>query len=139
MKSVQTLFLLCCFVFIVSCKENEPKIKLDGNGNEDFVSFYNTFLTDSTFQWTRVDFPMDRTASDFSSNADAWTPDNWIMQKPAPESNEIKQEFIPFGEMIIERLIIAEMYAVERRYIRREGKWYLMYYSDLQALSGTSN
>jgi hypothetical protein len=132
-------FLLSVVLFAGACKRyGQPQIPTDQNGNEDFAEFLGNFLTDTAFQFSRVAFPIEYEAGNFDSlyqkgDKVVLTRQNWPVQIPPPEnSNEVRQELKRVGDLVIERLIVLNTYYTERRYLLREGKWYLIYYSGLQ-------
>jgi hypothetical protein len=131
-------FSLLFLLLTAACQlGSPPKIATDQNGNEDFPEFLGRFLTDTTFQYSRVAFPLQYPASEFDSlykigDTVVLTRDNFPMQVPLENSPEVRQEMKKIGDMIIERLTVLNMYYVERRFLLRDGKWYMIYYSGLQ-------
>ena len=136
------IFLLFPLMLLAaSCLDNKtPRIPTDQNGDEDFAEFMGHFLTDTSFQYQRVAFPIKYPASRFDSlhkigDTVVLTRENWPLQAPRAEnSNEIRQEMTRLGNMVTERLTVLNMFYTEMRYLLRDGKWYLIYYSGLQEL-----
>lgn len=136
---LQLFVLLLPLFFLVSCKQyTPPTIPPDASGQEDFAVFLGHFLTDTAFQYSRVAFPVRYVAGNFDSlykkgDIVELTRQNWPLQIPPPDNpNEIKQELSRMGDLVTERLIVLNTYFTERRYLLRDGKWYLIYYSGLQ-------
>lgn len=73
---------IICRVFLVllmlgaSCRSAKV-----GAAKEDFSNFYQQFLTDSTFQMQRVQFPLpgQKITAEVQDTSYQWTEDNWIM------------------------------------------------------------
>ena len=111
----------------------------------DFEDFYKRFHWDSTFQISRINFPLEGLPQDADSsiiveNNFHWTKENWTMHRGFEElKNDFTQEFIPFGtDIITERIIhVSGTVGMIRRFARLNGKWYLIYYAGLNRISPT--
>lgn len=108
----------------------------------DFEDFYKRFHWDSTFQMSRINFPLEGLPQDADSATLAdrdfyWQKEEWVVHKGFEElKKDFKQEFIPFGDDIItERLIHSSgTVGMIRRFARLDGKWYLIYYAGLNRI-----
>jgi hypothetical protein len=138
MRILSQLSLLFLLLAAACQSGNPPKIATDQNGNEDFPEFLGRFFTDTAFQFSRVAFPLKYVAGDFDSlytrgDTVVLTRENFPKQIPPPENSaEVRQEMKKIGDMVVERLIVMNAYYTERRFLLRDGKWYLIYYSGLQ-------
>ena len=108
----------------------------------DFEDFYKRFHWDSTFQMSRINFPLEGLPQDADSATLAdrnfyWQKEDWIMHRGFEAlQKDFKQEFIPFGDDIITERLIHRSGTVGmiRRFARLDGKWYLIYYAGLNRI-----
>ncbi len=151
MKFLKSMVIVATMlVCVVACKpknknEDENGIKtgdnpsiVDCKGKENFVEFYDKFMTDSAFQMERIIFPLegkptfvDSTSfkEEYYFTADLWKPHHKIDFKNLPRWHA---EWYDFGFMVKEIAdnAIDNMF-LERRWRNDDGKWFLVYYSDL--------
>lgn len=104
------------------------------NKTEDFSVFNEQFHNDSTFQMSRIDFPVEGKKKTRNKKI-KWTRDNWIIHKtPVGEfkNSDYETELTVKKDMVIEKIWIehSEFYT-ERRFKRIKGKWYLVYFEDI--------
>jgi hypothetical protein len=104
------------------------------NKKEEFDTFNEKFHDDSSFQLSRVDFPI---KGYFIENNEEkkWTKENWMIHKtPVGKTKEgqFEVEVIKKEDTVIEKIWIknSEFY-VERRFRRKDGKWYLVFFKDI--------
>jgi len=160
-KSNVNLNRLLCGVsvlIILSCKSNSSKNTLDSDLTqskvtttlkaeiEDFDSFMYKFERDSSFQLSRVDFPLAGFNSELHlSNPDEnvkqlegepvnvyWQKATWIVQTPLNNSTgEFKQDRKKTDSLVVDVIYIPDSdFKIKRTFKRIEGKWYLVYYSE---------
>ena len=127
-KKNVVLFIGILFV-IGGCKLFNKSSKI-----EDFPEFNKKFHHDTLFQLSRVDFPINGFFID-NNNEVSWTRDNWKIHKtPVGETQEgeYQVEVIKKDNLVIEKIWIenSEFY-VERRFKKIDGKWYLVYFKDI--------
>lgn len=141
------LILIFPFLMLFACRQNQPSA--DEKMAEtiaqfgDFEDFYKRFHWDSTFQMSRINFPLEGLPQDADSltitNDDfLWQKDTWKMHRGFEDlKNDFKQEFIPFGtDIITERIIhVSGTVGMIRRFARLDGKWYLIYYAGLNRIT----
>jgi hypothetical protein len=116
----------------------DPSI-VNCEGKENFVEFYEKFMTDSAFQMSRIVFPLegkpqftgDTTSfkEEYYYSSDTWIPHHKIDYKNLPRW---KAEWYDYGFCVkeISDNAVDNMF-LERRYRCDDGKWFLIYYSDL--------
>ena len=144
--NIRLFFLLLLPFLIGSCKQrsSEPTTEVDPAIAEqfgDFAEFYDRFHTDSLYQVAHVRFPL----SGLPSNADSatlarndfyWQQEDWKMHRRFDfVYGDFNQKLTPMGEDLIVEQIIHEsgQYAMQRRFTRWDGEWYLTYYIGLNS------
>lgn len=103
---------------------------------EDFDTFYERFLTDSTFQMSRIVFPLPGiNALEMEATGDSvyyWTPDNWIMLKQP----ELDPEEFTRNTIVSDTLATDEIYMEDAGFYFKtvykpiDRKWHLVYMVD---------
>lgn len=136
LKSPWTYLLVFAVVFAASflyMKSNQSS-KLDVDDIEDFDAFYEKFMTDSTFQMSRINFPL----QGWSSNADSltladgfyWQKSDWnIHKKTNYEEGGYKQDLLKSDVLVKETLYMKGVnIGYERRFmVDTNGKWFLIF------------
>lgn len=109
---------------------------------EDFDTFLERFLTDETFQMSRINFPLQGLPKEVDSLAASkgffWQEKDWDMHKKVDyESLGLERKLIRGGKFLIREVLLhPQGVGYERRFmINKEGKWFLIYYSDVNAIS----
>lgn len=105
----------------------------------DFAGFYERFHQDSLYQLEHVQFPLEGLPSDADSltlarNDFRWTKENWRMHRRFDFANsDFEQKLLPVtDDLIVEQIIHRSgNYAMQRRFTRWGGEWYLTYYIGL--------
>lgn len=127
---------VCVAVFLVmpggsmAYQVHAPKIFC-----ENFEIFHEKFITDSTFQMSRIQFPLKGLPAGADKvhfeNGYYWTKENWdIHIKTDYEAEGYKLELITRPSYVTETLVHPDGFALERRFMRMENhKWYLIYYA----------
>ena len=142
MRSIISLFaaslFAACVLTLAACNLVAPPLK-GSDGKENFEAFYQKFSTDSTFQVSRVLFPLqglppigERSDSvkEYYYTLDKWKmhhlvdPNNHTISRHVEGDDSFKTEYVsmPYG------------YYIERRFLRSGGSWMLVYYSGIQQL-----
>ncbi|MCB0630515.1 MAG: hypothetical protein R2824_12985 [Saprospiraceae bacterium] len=138
-------FLLLIILIISACKR-EQAVKDQVNATvdlpEDFLDFYQRFLTDSLYQMEHILFPLqglpDKADSTvLAENNFRWQMDDWVMHRPIDKESGFSVNLQPVTETIIKEQIQHEsgLYGMERRYAFMDDGWYLIYYAGLNALN----
>lgn len=110
----------------------------------DFMDFYIKFHQDSLYQMEHIQFPlkgMPAMAVDLSQdsiNNFYWQAEKWKIHRPfMGNENEYLKEFRTISDQLISEFIIEKQmgYGMERRFSKLGGRWYLIYYMDMNKLS----
>jgi hypothetical protein len=146
MKPYQLLPLFVSVLF--ACKSNTrkqdplpiqapPTLAIANNiaGAESFDSFNTRFHADSVFQLTRIPFPIDGQCVNDVENS-RWSKKNWEFLKTPVSLNadtaECRHSLIMTDTLVTEKFWIDQSgFKVERRFRLRDGKWFLVYYDDI--------
>lgn len=137
-------FVGFCLLFLLTACGGEqsttttPHTQAEGAASvpEDFLAFYDRFMTDSVFQREHIQFPLagapgmsrpDVPASGFYWQAEDWRVHRYVADQP------FEFTFIPVSDDLIIEEIEHEngQYAAERRFLRDEDGWKLIFYADL--------
>ena len=129
----------------VACRPNNaPKIiAIDAHGGEKFETFYDKFLSDSLFQVSRIEFPLQGRPKmvDSTNYKDEFyfSPELWVMHKKIDftEHPEFLRTFEDFGIMVREIIEVPKDLFIERRYRQIDGNWFLVFYGDLNMRNKT--
>lgn len=140
MKYFKIIFIASCLV-LISCQNNkeessalnvkDKKIKTI----ENFDQFDAHFHSDSLFQISRIDFPIEGlSVSGFDKHK--WTKENWeFMVVPVSSKNKIgnyEHSLVKTDTLVIERFWIPDSgFEVERQFKLIKDKWFLVYYNDI--------
>jgi hypothetical protein len=132
------------FLFYDKIKFNQPNIEVVEEVNEsknniphDFIEFYNNFHADSTFQMSRIVFPLAGLVQEGDSILTLvemqWQKEDWKIHKPFNNYNgTFERNFINNSGLISETLIGNEgMFSLEKRYSKLAGEWHLIYYQGI--------
>ena len=132
--------LLFAVICLTSCG-GDDKLPLDDKGREDFISFYERFYRDSSFQMQRIEFPMLGNNPDGSTERFFWDEENWVYQKGIdPEDEDIK--LVPFydmEELMRARIILQNRFMIENLFSLINNKWYLTEYSGIHDIGYYKN
>lgn len=104
-------------------------------GAESFDSFNTQFHSDSGFQLSRIPFPIDGQCVNDLENT-RWSKKNWeFLKTPValdPDTSECKHSLTMTDSMVTEKFWIDQSgFKVERRFKLKDGKWFLVYYDDI--------
>lgn len=143
------LFILVCCVAIAGCKSSsntskvsEPKGQSSATTAtapkkkskvEDFDKFYDRFHADSTFQMSRIKFPL-KGASTNLDKSTSWTPQNWQMLRTRiydVDKNQYKVKYSKTETSFTQKVWVdGAGFSNECRFELVNGKWFLVYMSD---------
>jgi hypothetical protein len=137
MKQTSNLKIVLFFAFaigFVACG-----FQKNGNG-ENFDRFYAKFHEDSLFQMERTEFPLKGEASYLEPNGKQikfWYADNWLMQKTFDPTDTLgyEQNMISVDTMVVDVIYDGNAQGITRYFSLRDGKWYLTFYSDYNAVN----
>lgn len=135
---ISTLFLVLLFS---SCKnKTTPLINNKEAGlPEDFIQFYDKFHSDSAYQMSHIQFPLEG----YPTNADSitgqffWTPDKWKMHtmKAFNDSLFTRKFEVPMPFAVNETVFQNNTpFGMMRRFFKKGDEWYLIFYSDMNAM-----
>lgn len=141
--SKQIIFIACAFLFI-ACNKNKTEEnstleiqskKLENKAVESFDKFNVQFHSDSIFQISRVDFPIDGTHISGFEHYN-WTKKNWqFLRIPVSEKNQFEEyqhSLVKTDSLITEKFWIPDSgFEVERTFKLINNKWFLIYYNDI--------
>ena len=131
-------------ILLSACKNDVKLPKKEVNGlPDDFVEFYNTFHTDSTFQMAHIEFPLEGYPS--GANADStqdmskfrWTADKWQMHRlNFYNDKDFSRRFDSPMQIVVNEIIVQKQsgYGTLRRFMKRGTDWHLIFYSDMNRL-----
>lgn len=141
------IFLILSLVFL-SCKKNDiekesvPNLPVKKSEKkeviaaaESFEDFNKKFHSDSIFQVSRVDFPIEgKHVSGFEQYN--WNRKNWQFQAiPVAEKSEIgeyQHSLVKTDSLVTERFWIPDSgFEVERQFKLIGNKWFLISYNDI--------
>jgi len=146
MRPCQFLLVLFSAIAICSCsnkKHDNPAINAPAavtaatykETGESFEKFNQRFHADSSFQLSRIAFPIGgRFVDDLESRL--WSPDNWeVLTTPVSaitDTTQYKHSLVRTDSFVTETFWIDQSgFKVERRFALKDGKWYLVYYDDI--------
>lgn len=104
-------------------------------GAESFDSFNTRFHTDSGFQLSRIPFPIGGQCVNDVENTH-WSKKNWeFLKTPVAldtDTTECRHSLVMSDSMVTEKFWIDQSgFKVERRFRLKNGKWFLVYYDDI--------
>lgn len=113
-------------------KEGQNIPEIGENKSEDFKSFYSRFLTDKTFQLSRIEFPLSGEIIEDGVHIQHIEKKDWPLMKSSiydVDKNEYKVEIKEDSTEVYHRIYVEYTgIDIEVKYNRIDGKWYLVYY-----------
>jgi hypothetical protein len=102
---------------------------------ESFDSFNTRFHADKGFQMARIAFPIGGQSVN-DEEAKQWTPDNWeFLKTPVTldgDTLECRHSLVMSDSLVTEKFWIDQSgFKVERRFKVQDGRWFLVYYDDI--------
>lgn len=108
---------------------------ISSNYSENFEEFNRQFHSDSIFQLSRINFPIEGKLIE-GFDKQNWTSKNWeLMKIPVSEKSSLrnyKHSVRKTEDFVIEKFWIDNSgFHFERRFKKIDGKWFLIYYNDV--------
>lgn len=102
---------------------------------ENFEEFNRQFHSDSIFQLSRINFPIEGKLIE-GFDKQSWTSKNWeLMKTPVSKKSSLpnyRHTLNKNDNIVIEKFWIDNSdFIVERRFRIIDGKWFLIYYNDV--------
>jgi len=146
MKIFKAISLIIISLIFINCDKKKEETNFNSKAKkieekstiekaENFDQFNKKFHSDSLFQVSRVDFPIDgKHISGFEQYN--WTKENWeFLAVPVAEKTEIgeyQHSLVKTDTLITERFWIPDSgFEVERQFKLIDNKWFLIYYNDI--------
>ena len=112
--------LVISFLFVMGCTNHDIRIEVDDNGNESFTSFYTHFYSDSSFQLSRIEFPMLRNERTLDSETPYWEMTNWeYLKKVDLDNDQIERFLYDLDGVIEENIIVSRKFRIKNLHIDR--------------------
>ena len=107
---------------------------------ENFERFYTKFHKDSSFQIERIIFPLNGETSYLEPEGKQmklWYAKEWIMQQSydATDTLGYEQSIISVDSLVVDVIYDSANQGITRYFSLRDGKWYLTFYSDYNAVN----
>ena len=100
---------------------------------EDFDKFYDKFHADSTFQMSRIKFPLKGASTNLDTST-PWTPQNWQMLRTRiydVDKSQYKVKYSKTETSFTQKVWVEGAgFCNECRFELVDGKWFLVYMSD---------
>lgn len=117
-------------ILLTSCNN------LTTDEDEKFADFNLKFHSDSLFQMSRIKFPIGEKKIDGWETREAWSTKNWEMLKsPVSGKNQLKEyqhNTIFSDTLVTEKYWIENSgFSTEVRFRKVDGKWFLIYFNDV--------
>ncbi len=123
---------------IISCNSKKSNQDVFTAMPEDFVSFYDQFHADTSFQIEHIHFPLEgmpalQPGSDLEGFSFWWERKGWKFHKPFDDMNgSFKRNFSSFANIITETIYDQSgQFSMVRRFSKMDGQWKLIYYKQL--------
>lgn len=141
-KNFKLIAIIVFFLIFICCKESNenrvlktPSKKIENKSAENFDQFNIKFHSDSVFQLSRVDFPIEGTHIAGFERYN-WTKKNWeflaIPVSDKSEFEEYQHSLVKTDTLITEKFWIPDSgFEVERTFKLINNKWFLVYYNDI--------
>jgi hypothetical protein len=134
-------FILLLALSFSFCKKEKPKeFNISENLPGSFLSFYEKFHMDSTFQMNHIIFPLEGMPSDMDSTSESlnfhWSKDTWVIHTPFNDrGGSFQRSFLNIDNIILEKIFDQHRnFEMERRFTEMQGEWYLIYYAALRKI-----
>lgn len=129
----------------VSCGNNQKSQREAQNekvesapDNDDFMTFYDRFGTDSLFQVQHIIFPLEGMKSVTDTieivNPDfRWQREDWVVHGPFDDMDgTFVREFIAAKDIVVENIHDnSGTFSMERRFAKMSSGWNLIYYREM--------
>ncbi len=133
-----------CLLILVSCKQErdhanhnhgDPSL-ISSNVPDDFLSFYLKFHSDADFQRDNIIFPLK-----VKADGTSWEKEEWVMHKPFDDhGGQYQQSFLNMNGLIIETISDGTgMYKMERRFVKSDNSYNLIYFEVVNAFENSED
>lgn len=137
--------ILILFSLLICCIQQQEKARVTTNNNvvvkqeqkteaEDFEVFYRNFLTDDSFQMSRIHFPLEGYNYEGGEKT-RWDKSNWQLQKISIydiDTNEYKKEILKTDSAVYTRIYKDDSdIDIRNKFELIEGKWFLTYHLNI--------
>jgi hypothetical protein len=123
-------YILPLLILVVGLNSCQKKLAISAV-DEDFDTFYARVHDELDFQLDRGIFPLEGTLTD-DSGTHEWSRDGWEMHRGKVTeitASNYDTEIIRKDNEFIDRVKLRDSgFYIERKFERRKGKWYLVYY-----------
>lgn len=146
-RTLKILFILQCLLFIAigtsSCKnkKSDPIETIETvELPNDFVTFYERFMSDSLYQINHIIFPLEGIPAMVDSTMDItnykWYNKGWVTHKKFNDYNgTYVREFSNFKDIITEQIYDkGHKFGMKRRYAIIGGEWNLIFYAAMNPI-----
>jgi hypothetical protein len=132
-KIVFNIIPILILLSLIGCKpvNDVPKEKLNSKSTiENFETFYNKFHADSSFQISRIKFPLEGFSTD-GNEEKKWTKDNWDLLKTKIydiDTSHYKISYKKTDKSFTEKIWVEDSgFSMEYRFELINNKWFLVY------------
>ena len=128
-----------CFACQPSQQEKQNNSVQEVTIPSDFTEFYDRFHANSSFQLSRIVFPLEGLPAnadslDYELGQFRWQKEDWQIHKALDiNDEEFHRELMPLGDYtIIENIThIKQGFSMQRRFYKQSDGWYLIYYAGM--------
>ena len=128
--SILILFLFAIAIVFTNCKTREKSHNTNNTRVENFDQFYDQFHDDSTFQVSRINFPLKGGIVD-GEGTRSWTKANWHLMKVKiydVDTAIYNVEYKKLERSFTEKFWIEDSgFSSEYRFELIKRKWFLVY------------
>ena len=108
----------------------------DDRGREKFEFFHHKFFTDTTFQMSRIEFPMLGSSPNGRDDRFFWVEENWKIIKGVDENEkDVEREIYDMDNVMREKILIQDRFMIQLMYSLINDKWYLTEYSGIRDIA----
>lgn len=133
-------FLFYSLLIFIGCQNDQatPVTKLPMG----FMAFYDHFHRDSLYQLNHIQFPLEGIPTNalemgMADTVFTWNRDSWIMHRPFTDEDSMfnKVMYALDTHIVIEKIRLkTNEFGMERRFLKRDGSWELIYYAGMNRL-----
>lgn len=128
-KFTLTNLIFLALLLVFACRSSKVQ-----TAREDFDEFYEKFLTDSSFQMERIQFPLAgiKTTGEEEDSTYYWTQDEWVMlKKPNLEGTEFERKLQVSDTLATDEIFTENAgFYFKMVYEPVKRKWHLVYMVD---------
>lgn len=127
-------------IIILACRSKEVKQETKAQIqvlSDDFQKFYDQFHVDSTFQMSRIIFPLEGRPAMKDTipppSGFRWQKKDWVMHRTYDDmGGTFSRSFSNFNNIIIEEISDnSGEFTMVRRFSKLSGEWHLIYYKEM--------